>query len=279
MSFKIIVDSCCDLTPAELREDCFIKVPLTIRVGDETVVDDESFDQKALLQMMRDCPTAPQSACPSPIQYMDAFDCGADDIYVVTLSALLSGSHNAAAQARNLWLEDHPGANIHIFNSCSASAGEVLVALKLQELAEAGLDFTTVVSKASQYIEEMNTLFVLETLDNLRKNGRLTGIKSLVASALNIKPVMGSTPAGAICQLGQARGIKRALDKMTDHIVQNAESPEEKVLGIAHCNCPERAEKVREILLGKLKVKSSFIVNTAGISTMYANDGGIIVVL
>ena len=129
MSFKIIVDSCCDLTPAQLREDCFIKVPLTIRVGNETVVDDESFDQKALLQKMRDCPTAPQSACPSPVQYMDAFDCGADDIYVVTLSALLSGSHNAAAQARSLWLEDHPGANIHIFNSCSASAGEVLVAL------------------------------------------------------------------------------------------------------------------------------------------------------
>lgn len=110
---------------------------------------------------------------PLPTQYMEAFDYGADDIYVVTLSALLSGSHNAAAQARSLWLEDHPGSNIHIFNSCSASAGEVLVALKLQELAEAGLDFTTVVSKASQYIEEMNTLFVLETLDNLRKMGGL----------------------------------------------------------------------------------------------------------
>ena len=166
-----------------------------------------------------------------------------------------------------------------MFNSRSASVGETLIAMKIRECEERGMDFEEVKECVESYIKGQNTYFVLENLDTLRKNGRLTGIKSLVASALNIKPVMGSTPAGAICQLGQARGIKRALDKMTDHIVQNAESPEEKVLGIAHCNCPERAEKVREILLGKLKVKSSFIVNTAGISTMYANDGGIIVVL
>lgn len=164
MSFKIIVDSCCDLTPAQLREDCFVSVPLTIRVGEHIVVDDASFDQGALLWRMKESATAPQSSCPSPIQYLEAFDCGADDLYVVTLSALLSGSHNAAAQARSLWLEDHPNSNVHIFNSCSASAGEVLVALKIQELAQSGMDFTTVVSQVSRYINEMETYFVLETL-------------------------------------------------------------------------------------------------------------------
>ena len=120
MSFKIIVDSCCDLTPAQLREECFVKVPLTIRVGGHTIVDDDTFDQGELRWRMKESETAPQSACPSPMQYLEAFDCGADDLYVVTLSALLSGSHNAAAQARSIWLEDHPGANVHIFNSCSA---------------------------------------------------------------------------------------------------------------------------------------------------------------
>ena len=72
------------------------------------------------------------------------------------------------------------------------------------------------------YIEEQHTYFVLENLDTLRKNGRLTGIKSLMASALNIKPVMGSTPEGTICQLGQARGVKKAIAKMAEHIVQMA---------------------------------------------------------
>ena len=119
----------------------------------------------------------------------------------------------------------------------------------------------------------------LRILIRCGKNGRLTGIKSLVASALNIKPVMGSTPEGTICQLGQARGMKRALAKMADYIVRNAKNTEGKILGISHCNCPERAEEVRKILLDRIKVNSSFIVDTAGISTMYANDGGIIVVL
>ena len=275
MSFKIIVDSCCDLTPAQLREDCFIKVPLTIRVGSETIVDDASFNQKALLDKMRGCPTAPQSACPSPAQYMEAFDCGADDLYVVTLSALLSGSHNAAAQARNLWLEEHPGANIHIFNSCSASAGEVLVALKLQELAEAGLDFTTVVSKASQYIEEMNTLFVLETLDNLRKNGRLTRTQALVTSTLRIKLLMGSTPEGEICKKGQALSIKQALSKMASIMAEDLGHTGRR-LCIVHCNCLDRAFYLKELVMKQCRFSEVLISETGGISTVYANDGGIV---
>ena len=275
MSFKIIVDSCCDLTPAQLREDCFLKVPLTIRVGSETIVDDDTFDQKALLDKMRGCPTAPQSACPSPAQYMEAFDCGADDLYVVTLSALLSGSHNAAAQARNLWLEEHPGANIHIFNSCSASAGEVLVALKLQELAEAGLDFTTVVSKASQYIEEMNTLFVLETLDNLRKNGRLTRTQALVTSTLRIKLLMGSTPEGEICKKGQALSIKQALSKMASIMAEDLGHAGRR-LCIVHCNCLDRAFYLKELVMKQCRFSEVLISETGGISTVYANDGGIV---
>ena len=83
MSFKIIVDSCCDLTPAQLREDCFVSVPLTIRVGEHVVVDDASFDQGDLLWRMKESATAPQSSCPSPIQYLEAFDCGADDLYEI----------------------------------------------------------------------------------------------------------------------------------------------------------------------------------------------------
>ena len=275
MSFKIIVDSCCDLTPAQLREDCFLKVPLTIRVGSETIVDDDTFDQKALLDKMRGCPTAPQSACPSPAQYMEAFDCGADDLYVVTLSALLSGSHNAAAQARNLWLEEHPGANIHIFNSCSASAGEVLVALKLQELAEAGLDFTSVVSKASQYIEEMNTLFVLETLDNLRKNGRLTRTQALVTSTLRIKLLMGSTPEGEICKKGQALSIKQALSKMASIMAEDPGHTGRR-LCIVHCNCLDRAFYLKELVMKQCRFSEVLISETGGISTLYANDGGIV---
>ena len=276
MSFKIIVDSCCDLTPAQLREECFVKVPLTIRVGNHTIVDDDTFDQGELLWRMKESETAPQSACPSPMQYLEAFDCGADDLYVVTLSALLSGSHNAAAQARSIWLEDHPGANVHIFNSCSASAGEVLVALKIQELAQSGMDFTTVVDQVSRYINEMETYFVLETLDTLRKAGRLNRVQSIVTSTLRIKLLMGATPDGELCKKGQAMSVKQALNKMVALMADDLKHVGKR-LSIVHCNCLERAFYVKELAMKQCRFDEILVSDTGGISTMYANDGGIVV--
>ena len=276
MSFKIIVDSCCDLTPAQLREECFVKVPLTIRVGNHTIVDDDTFDQGELLWRMKESDSAPQSACPSPMQYLEAFDCGADDLYVVTLSALLSGSHNAAAQARSIWLEDHPGANVHIFNSCSASAGEVLVALKIQELAQSGMDFTTVVDQVSRYINEMETYFVLETLDTLRKAGRLNRVQSIVTSTLRIKLLMGATPEGEICKKGQAMSVKQALNKMVALMADDLKHVGKR-LSIVHCNCLERAFYVKELAMKQCRFDEILVSDTGGIATMYANDGGIVV--
>ena len=275
MSFSIIVDSCCDLTPAHMKEGPFCRVPLTIQVGKSTLVDDETFNQADLLWKMKASQTAPQTACPSPAQYMDAFDCGADDIYVVTLSALLSGSHNAAAQARMLWLEDHPNANIHIFTSCSASAGEALVALKIRELAGSGMDFTTVVSQVSRYINEMETLFVLENLDNLRKNGRLTGLQSLITGALRIKLLMGSTPEGEICKKGQAMSVRQALGRMAELMAADKKH-RGKVLYITHCNCLDRAFHLKELALKHCRFSQIVVSEAGGVTTVYANDGGIV---
>ena len=132
---------------------------------------------------------------------------------------------------------------------------------------------------AEQFREEEHTYFVLESLETLRKNGRLSNLKALAADVLNIKPVMGSDPDGNIVQLDKARGMKKALDKMVTQMFKNAGNTEEKVLAISHCNCPERAEWVKELALSKGTFKDCFIVDTRGISSLYANDGGIIMVI
>lgn len=275
MSFKIIVDSCCDLTPAMLRSDFFTSVPLTIRLGEEAIVDDAAFDQAGLLWKMKESATAPQTACPSPAQYLDAFACGADDLYVVTLSALLSGSHNSAAQARLLWLEEHPETHIHIFNSCSASAGEVLIALKIKELAATGMDFRSVVSETSSYINRLKTLFVLEDLDNLKKNGRLSRLQAIVTGTLKIKLLMGATPEGEICKRGQAFSMKQAIGKMIA-LMSDDPKHEGRTLCIAHCNCLERAFYLKEQVLKSCRFSDIILCETGGISTVYANAGGIV---
>ena len=279
MSYKVIVDSCGELTDEMKANGNFETASLTMEVGGVRIIDDASFDQADFLRRVAECPESPKSSCPSPEDYMEKYRCEAERVYAVTLTAELSGSYNSAVLAKNLYIEEYGEKNIHIFNSRSASIGETLIAMKVQECEEAGMTFEQVVDTVERYIDAQHTYFVLENLDTLRKNGRLTGIKSLVAGALNIKPVMAATPEGTICQIGQARGIKKALSKMVDQIAGETQGAEEKILAISNCNCRERAQEVQRMLLSKMKVKASFIVDMAGISSMYGNDGGIIVVI
>ncbi len=276
MSYKIIVDSCCDLTKQMLKEPCFVKVPLTIRSNGSSFVDDDTFDQADLLWSMKQSEDAPSTACPSPQDYLDSYQCGVDDVYVVTLSALLSGSHNSAEQARVLLEEEEPQVNVHVFNSCSASSGEVLIALKIRELAESGLPFKHVVREVEQYIYEMNTMFVLESLENLRKNGRLTKLQAVVTGALKIKLFMGATPEGEICKLGQALTVKQALNKLVDKIASDP-GHKGRTIAITHCNCLDRAFQVKQQIEAKCQAGEILILEAGGITTVYANDGGIVV--
>ncbi len=277
MGYKIIVDSCGEL-PEELKQDArFQSVPLELDVDDYHVVDDESFCQAEFLKKVKESPNCPKSACPSPQRYYDAFQSDAQHIYVVTLSARLSGSYNSAQTAKQMFLDDFPEKKVYVFNSCSASIGETLIALKVQELEEAGCTFEEIVEQTESYISSQQTFFVLETLDTLRKNGRLSNLKAFVANVLNIKPVMGSTPEGEICQLGQAQGMNKALERMVQEVQNRTGNHGDRILAISHCNCPQRAQRVREKIEKLMKFKKIMILDTAGVSSMYANDGGIII--
>ena len=275
MTFTVVADSCCDLTSSMRATGPFCLVPLTIHVSDQAFTDDNTLRCEHLLAAMGKCTEAPHTSCPSPADYLKAFENAEGDIYVVTLSALLSGSHNAARQAAVIFLEEHPDRNIQVFNSCSASAGEVLLALKLNELAASGLPFTEVVQQANQFITELNTLFILENLDNLKKNGRLTRLQAAVTGALHIKLLMGATPEGEICKRGQALSIKQGLSKLIQ-MMYTDQKHYGKTLCIAHCNCQERAEELRIQALKHCDFREVLICPTHGISTVYANNCGIV---
>lgn len=275
MRYKIIMDSCGEI-PQEYRNDeRFTSVPLGLEVGDYCILDDESFDQAEFLQKVAAYPKCPKSSCPSPERYMDAFASDAERIYVITLSAQLSGSHNSACLARNLYLENHGERQIHVVDSKSASCGETQIALRIMELEEQGLPFEEIVEQIENFRDNMETFFVLDNLETLRKNGRLTGVKAVVASTLNIKPVMAADE-GTIVQRGQCIGIKKALGKMADMAAGVTDAGKRRLM-ITHCNAPERAELVKKLAMAKAEFAECIIMDTRGVSSMYANDGGVIV--
>lgn len=285
MTYKIIGDSCLDLTEELKKDPGFQMIPLTLQVGNVQVIDDETFDQSAFIEMVKACPECPKTACPSPESFKKAYEeADADAVFVITLSNHLSGSYNSAVLAKELYEEEKKEAGetvtkkIAVIDSLSASSGELDQALYIRDLCEQGLDFETVAEMAEAYSHRMKTYFVLETLDTLRKNGRLSGLQAFFATALNIKPVMGAEE-GVIIKLDQARGINKALQRMCDIAVKETGDTSGKRVVICHVNHQERALYVKAELEKRASFKEIVITEAVGVATVYANDGGIILAM
>ena len=277
MEYRMIGDRCLDLTPEMKKEGKIKFVSLTLQVDGVDFIDDDSFDQKKFIKAVAEFEGCPKSSCPSPEEYKKAF--GKDEVtaFGVTLSAELSGSYNSAVLGQRMIEEEFPNKKVYVFNSRSACIGETLVALKIQECAEKGASFEEIVEQVEDYIRRRETLFVLENLETLRKNGRLTGMKAALVSVLNIKPVMMGTPEGTIEQCAIGRGTKKALKKMIEEVGNRVSDFENRIFGISHCNCPDRALYVKEEIEKRYPFKQIIIADTAGVGTLYANDGGIVI--
>lgn len=276
MSYKIILDSCGEIPEEYKGNTHFERVPLSLEVGDYFVYDDDTFNQAEFLAKVAACPTCPRSACPSPERYMEAFHADVDHVYAVTLTSKLSGSYNSACLGKGLYVEKYGHKDIHVVDSLSASGGETQIALKIMELEEQGLPFETIVEQIEAFRDSVRTYFVLDNLETLRKNGRLSTMKAMIASTLNIKPVMDAQD-GVIIQRGQCVGLKKALGKLCELLLNETQDKEARRLIISHCNAPERAELVRRICTEQAHFKEVLVMDMRGISSMYANDGGIIV--
>ncbi len=275
-NYKIVADSCCEFPESFRGDSRFVNIPMILYVEDETIIDDENFDQKEFLRKVAESSECAKSACPSPEDYREAYRTEAEHVYGITISSKLSGSFNSASLAVNLYHEKYGDKKIHVFDSQSTSVGETQLFSLIVMLEEKGYSFEDIVEIVEAFRDQMTTLFVLDNLETLRKNGRLTGIKAFVASTLNIKPLMAGDH-GAIVQKSQGIGLKKTFGKLADAIHNEVEDKVHKVLMISHCNAPEKAEMVKNLILARDSFREVIILDTRGLNSLYANDGGIIV--
>lgn len=276
----ILADSCCDLSPELLKKTQAKIAPLTITIDDTHYVDDGTVDIPPYLAAMKASKNPVRSACPSPDLYAENIRATEGDCFIVTLSAKLSGSHNAASLGVQLAQEDMPEKKVHVFDSESASAGETYIALMIHDLIAAGKSFEQIVELVEEKIRSMHTLFVLDSLDNLVKNGRISRTVALLANVLSIRLLMSDDGHGAIKNISKARGIKGALGQMVETCRKHTEglAAASQRLVISYCNCPERARQVRDMIREKCPAIGEIIMTpTSALSSMYANDGGIVI--
>lgn len=276
----ILADSCCDLSPELLKKTQAKIAPLTITIDDTHYVDDGTVDIPPYLAAMKASKNPVRSACPSPDLYAEDIRATEGDCFIVTLSAKLSGSHNAASLGVQLAQEDMPEKKVHVFDSESASAGETYIALMIHDLIAAGKSFEQIVELVEEKIRSLHTLFVLDSLDNLVKNGRISKTVALLANVLSIRLLMSDDGHGAIKNISKARGIKGALGQMVETCRKHTEglAAASQRLVISYCNCPERARQVRDMVREKCPAIGEIIMTpTSALSSMYANDGGIVI--
>ena len=276
----ILADSCCDLSPELLKKTQARVAPLTITIDDTHYVDDGTVDIPPYLAAMKASKNPVRSACPSPDLYAEDIKAADDDCFIITLSSKLSGSHNAAVLGVQLAEEDMPEKKVHVFDSESASAGETYLALMIHDLIAAGKSFEQIVETVEEKIRSMHTLFVLDSLYNLVKNGRISKAVALLANVLSIRLLMSDDGHGAIKNISKARGIKGALTQMVETCRKHTEglAAASQRLVISYCNCPERARQVRDMIREKCPAIGEIVMTpTSALSSMYANDGGVVI--
>ena len=274
-NIKILGDSACDLTKElEIELNAERAVPFYVEVGEETLIDDDTLSMPDLMSKMKACTGKMGSACASPVAWMDAF-VKAGGGFAITISSKLSGMYQAAKMGLEMAKDEVSGLVGHVFDSKSAACGEALLVLKIRQFIEKGLSFDAIVKKAEEFIEEMKTFVLLEDVSNLVKNGRMSKIKGTLVNVLGIKPVLCSND-GEIDIFGKLRGSKNLAGKLLDCIAECKRKIDGNDLVISHCNNPSLANAVKDKAREMFNFGRIIILETKGLSTLYACDKGII---
>jgi len=275
MTWKIVADSGCDYrqlaNPAIDTE--FISVPLKIQVANQVFIDDANLDIDQMMETMYATSEASKSACPSPDDYLKTFE-GAKHVFVVTITGTLSGSQNSAQLAKNLYLENHPEAHIHVIDSLSAGGEVDLLVEKLNELIDQGLSFDEVVKAITDYQTKTKLLFVLAKVDNLVKNGRLSKLIGAVVGLLNIRMVGEASATGTLELLQKARGPKKSLQAAFEELLKGGYAGGRIVM--AHRSNEKFCQQLSELVREKYPQAAISIVPTSGLCSFYAEDGGLL---
>lgn len=271
---KIIVDSSCDLS-ADMKKNLDASViPFKITIDSKEYIDDENLDVMQMIEAMKNSSKGVKTACPAPGDFYEEFE-KHDDIYVVTISDKLSGSYNSASIAKDMILEKHPDKKIHIFDSKSASAGTTLVTLKLKEEIDKGTSRENLIKNINEFISKHNIYFILESLNNLIKNGRISKTKGLIASVLSFRPIMKGKK-GSIELVEKVRGNRKSFNRMIEMIGENVPTGRGQRVQISHVDALERANKIKAEIEKRYEFDEVNVVQTTGLCSAYADYGGIV---
>ena len=249
-------------------------VPLVISTEAQSFTDDDQLDVDELLQCLASYRGRSYTACPSVDAWLRAFE-GGDEIYAVTITSALSGSYNSAMAARALYLQEHPGAKIAVFDSLSTGPELRLILEKLQDCVVNGLEFERTVQQVQDYQKHTGLLFCLHSLHNMAQNGRVSKVAAAAVGVLGIRIVGMASPEGTLAQLAKCRGDRKALPELIEQLRLSGYTGGKA--RITHVNNPTLADTLRSQLLSAWPQADITTAPSTGLCSYYAESGAIMV--
>lgn len=274
MKWKIVADSSCNVRDIkDIAENTeYVRVPLTLNVEEKVYTDDYNLNVEEMIEYFYSTSSKVTSACPSPEAYKKACE-GAENIIIVTITGSLSGSYNSAVIGSNMLKEEYPNTNIHIIDSKSASGEIDLIIEEINNLIKQNLSFEEVKQKIIDYTNKTKLLFILEKVDNLVKNGRLSKLVGGAIGLLNIKLVGQASDEGTLELLHKVRGTKKALSKIVEEMINSGYKGGK--VRISHCQAEESFKDLKELILKNFPTANILNVKMSGLCSFYAEKGGL----
>ncbi len=244
---QVVADSACDLPDEILGEFGIDVVPLTICFGDEEYVDRRTLSPAEFWKLCSDSRVLPTTAAPAPGAFLDAFerarDAGKDGVVCVTMSSGISGTYQSAVKASEMLDSEFP---VEVVDCRSITVAEGLVVLAAARAALDAAPLDTVVSVARSATGRLRGFVALDTLDNLKKGGRIGAAQALFGSALSVKPIIKMEDGVVV---GESR--QRTRGRALDYLVKTTKAlGEVEILGVTHGDASDLDEFLRMVAGG-----------------------------
>jgi len=260
--FQLISDGGCDFTKAEIQKHNVDVIPFYVTF-DQKVHLKEGVDitkEEYFKRLKEDKNLFPKTSQPSPQDYMDMYRPhlqAGRDIISLTISSKLSGTYNSATLAANTLQEDFPDRKIIVIDSLNASVGQGLVLREMIKMRDKGYSITETAAIAEKIIKTVRIYFTLESLEYLKRGGRVGPTTALVGGILGLRPVLHLVD-GTVEQLDSVRGKKKVLTLIEEGLVDALKDDIQNVnIGVGHILSPDDAATI------KANLEKSFDINIA----------------
>ena len=273
MKITLITDSTCDLKPEYLAKEGIPFAPLKVLFGEQEFVDKIDLTNVEFYEKMRSSKELPTTSQVNPGEFYELFSKeleAGNQVIGVFLSSELSGTYNSAVVAKEMLAND----NIFLIDSRTVSFALGLLVIKLKAKIDSGATAKEVIAYSDELVKSSQLYGMLDTLENLKKGGRLSSGTAMIGKMLNLKPII-EVKEGVVNVAEKARGSRKGLTWMIEQLAKSYPNGKIEEMAVAHANSSEKANDLKQLLLERFEIGTIHEIEIGSVVGTHAGEGAV----